>query len=56
MIECEMQQWKIREELAKARARVSAYDELQPADLEEAIIHIPFLNNQVAKVLTLKLV
>ena len=28
--------------LAKARARVSAYDELQPADLEEAIIHIRF--------------
>lgn len=56
MIECEIQQRKIREELAKIRTRVSAYDELQPADLEEAIIHIRFLNNQFAKVLTLKLV
>lgn len=56
MIECEIQQRKIREELAKIRTRVSAYDELQPADLEEAIVHIRFLNNQVAKVLTLKLV
>ena len=39
IIECEAQKLKIREELAKARARVSAYNEAKPVNFEEAIIH-----------------
>ena len=39
IIECEAQKLKIREELAKARARVSAYNEAKPINFEEAIIH-----------------
>ena len=39
IIECEAQKLKIREELAKARARVSTYDEAKLINFEEAIIH-----------------
>ena len=39
IIECEAQKLKIREELAKVRARVSAYNEAKPISFEEAIIH-----------------
>ena len=39
IIECEVQKLKIREELAKARARVSTYDEAKLINFEEAIIH-----------------
>ena len=38
VIECNAQKLKIREELAKARAKVSAYDEVKPVNFEEAII------------------
>ena len=37
IIECEAQKLKIREELAKARATISAYDEVKPINFEEAI-------------------
>lgn len=39
IIEYEAQNVKIREELAKARATVSAYDETTPVNFEEVIIH-----------------
>ena len=39
IIECEAQKLKIREELAKARARVSTYDEAKLINFEEVIIH-----------------
>lgn len=39
IIEYEAQKVKIREELAKARATVSAYDERTPVNFEEVIIH-----------------
>ena len=39
IIECEGQKLKIREKLAKARARVSTYDEAKLINFEEAIIH-----------------
>ena len=39
IIECEAQKLKIREKLAKARARVSTYDEAKLINFEEAIIH-----------------
>ena len=38
IIKCEAQKLKIREELTKAKARVSANDEAKPTDSEEAII------------------
>ena len=37
--ECEAQKLKIREELAKARATASAYNEVKPVNFEEAITH-----------------
>ena len=36
---CEAQKLKIREELAKARARVSAYDEVKLVNFDEVFIH-----------------
>lgn len=39
IIAYEAQKVKIREELAKARATVSAYDETTPVNFEEVIIH-----------------
>ena len=39
IIECEAQKLKIREELANARARVSAHNEVKPVYFEEAITH-----------------
>ena len=39
IIECEAQKLKIKEELAKARARVSAYTKVKPINFEEAITH-----------------
>ena len=39
IIEFETQKLKIREELAKARARVSTYDEAKTINFEEAIMH-----------------
>ena len=38
-IESKAQNLQIREELAKARASVSAYDEVKPVNLEEVIMH-----------------
>ena len=39
LFDCEAQKLKIREELAKARARNSAYYEVKPVSSEEAIIN-----------------
>ena len=39
IIKCEAQKLKIREELTKAKARVSANDKAKPTNSEEAIIH-----------------
>ena len=39
IIEYEAQKVKIREELARERATVSAYDETTPVNFEEVIIH-----------------
>ena len=39
IFECEAQKLKIMEELAKTRARVSAYNEVKPVNFEEAITH-----------------
>ena len=40
IIECEIQKLKIRKELAKARARVSAYNEVKPVKFEKVVTHI----------------
>ena len=39
MNECKVQKRKIREKLAKARTRVSAYDEVKSVKFEEAVTH-----------------
>ena len=39
LIKCEAQKPKISKELAKARARISAYDEVKPINFEEAIAY-----------------
>ena len=39
IIEYEAQKLEIREELAKGRARISAYNELKPVKFKEAVMH-----------------
>ena len=39
IIKCETQKLKIRKKLAKARARVSAYNEVKPVKFEKVVTH-----------------
>lgn len=53
VIECNAQKLKIKEELAKARAKVSAYDELKPVNFEEAIIMPHYKATRISSLITM---